>query len=220
MTKITPDLMLRAYAMGIFPMAESRNANQVYWVDPEWRGIIPLNGFHIPRRLKRTVRQGRFAVLCNSDFAGVIDGCAEAKADRRDTWINDEVRHLFRALDAMGLVHTVECWRDGLLVGGLYGLVMGGAFFGESMFSRERDASKVALVHLVARLVHGGFVLLDTQFITDHLSQFGTVEVPRHIYRAMLDEAIGVRATFSMDLPAGALHAFLDAPSPPAEVER
>lgn len=214
MTEITPALVLRAYSMGIFPMAESKDADSVYWIDPDQRGIMPLDGFHVPRRLKRTVRQGRFEIRCDHDFEAVIAACAEACDGRPDTWINGEVRHLFRALHAMGVVHTVECWREGRLLGGLYGLALGGAFFGESMFSRERDASKVALVHLAARLVHGGFTLLDSQFLTDHLARFGAIEIPREEYRDMLDEAIGVRARFPCHLPEEALHAFLDR-SPP-----
>ena len=217
MTEITPALVLRAYAMGIFPMAESKDADSVFWIDPDQRGILPLDRFHVPRRLKKTVRQGRFTVRCSHDFDAVIDACAAERGDGGDTWINGEVRHLFRALNAMGVVHTVETWRDGALVGGLYGLALGGAFFGESMFSRERDASKVALVHLAARLVHGGFTLLDTQFLTGHLSQFGAVEIPRDDYRALLDEAIGVRAVFPADLPADVLAAFLDRSPPSAQ---
>jgi leucyl/phenylalanyl-tRNA--protein transferase len=210
MTVLTPALVLRAYAMGVFPMAESHDADTLYWVDPNMRGVLPLDTFHVPRRLKRTVRQGRFEVRCDTDFEGVIDGCAAATDIRKDTWINAEVRALFRALFGMGAVHTVECWRDGSLVGGLYGLQLGGAFFGESMFSRARDASKVALVHLAARMVYGGFTLLDTQFITDHLKQFGAIEIPRDAYRDLLDAAIAVQAEFVADLPADALNAFLD----------
>lgn len=215
MTEITPALVLRAYAMGIFPMAESKDADTVFWVDPDRRGVLPLDRFHVPRRLKKTIRQRRFAVQCSYDFDAVIDACAEERGERTDTWINGEVRHLFRALNAMGVVHTVETWHDGRLVGGLYGLALGGAFFGESMFSRERDASKVALVHLAARLVYGGFTLLDTQFLTEHLSQFGAVEIPRDAYRALLDDAIDTRAAFPADLPADALRHFLDR-SPPS----
>ncbi len=218
MTELTPTLVLRAYAMGVFPMAESHDADTVFWVDPQMRGVLPLDQFHVPRRLKRTVRQGRFEVRCSTDFQGVIDGCAEVRGSRRDTWINDEVRALFRALHAMGVVHTVECWREERLVGGLYGLQLGGAFFGESMFSRERDASKVALVHLVARLVYGGFTLLDTQFITDHLARFGTVEIPRKAYRAQLDLAMTEYAEFSPHLSTEALHAFLDNTAPAPEL--
>lgn len=219
MMDITPALVLRAYSVGIFPMAESKDAETVFWIDPDLRGIMPLDGFHVPRRLKRTVRRGVFDVRCDTDFDAVIDACAGSRRDGGDTWINDQVRDLFRALNAMGVVHTVECWRDGALVGGLYGLALGGAFFGESMFSRARDASKVALVHLAARLVHGGFTLLDTQFLTEHLSQFGAIEILRDDYRYMLDEAIERRAQFPAELPDEALHAFLDStvPSPQQE---
>ena len=214
MTELTPTLVLRAYAMGVFPMAESHDAETLFWVDPEMRGVLPLDTFHIPRRLKRTVRQGLYTVRCNSDFEGVITGCAAARGPDQDTWINDEVRRLFRALHAMGVVHTVECWQDNQLVGGLYGLHLGGAFFGESMFSRARDASKVALVHLVARMTYAGLTLLDTQFIPEHLSPFGAVEIPRDDYRRRLKRAITVPAAFPAELPAAALNAFLDRPSP------
>ena len=178
------------------------------------RGVLPLDTFHIPRRLKRTVRQGLYTVRCNTNFDAVIDGCAAARGPDQDTWINAEVRRLFRTLHAMGVVHTVETWQGDQLVGGLYGLHLGGAFFGESMFSRARDASKVALVHLIARMVHGGFTLMDTQFITEHLAQFGAVEIPRDDYRSRLERAITVPAAFSAELPVAALNAFLDRPSP------
>lgn len=210
MTVLTPTLVLRAYAMGVFPMAESHDAKTLYWVDPEQRGILPLDAFHVPRRLKRTVRQGKFDVRCDTDFAAVIDACAASTEGRPETWINAEVRNLFRALHNIGVVHTVECWQDDALVGGLYGLHLGGVFFGESMFTRVRDASKVALVHLVARMVHGGFTLLDTQFITDHLARFGALEIPRDEYRAILDRAIETQAVFPRELPEGAMGAFLD----------
>lgn len=212
MTVVTPTLALRAYAMGVFPMAEAQDAETLFWVDPEMRGVLPLDTFHVPRRLKRTVRHGPYDVRCDTDFEAVIDGCATARGAHQNTWINAEVRSLFRALYAMGVVHTVECWQGDELVGGLYGLHLGGAFFGESMFSRARDASKVALVHLVARMVHGGFTLLDTQFITDHLAQFGAVEIPRDDYRRQLDRAIRVPAAFLVDLSAADLDAFLNRP--------
>jgi len=219
MTVLTPTLVLRAYAMGVFPMAESHDADTVYWVDPNMRGVLPLEDFHVPRRLKRTLRQDRFEVHCDTDFEGVMDGCAAATDNRPETWINAEVRGLFRALYNMGVVHTVECWQGGALAGGLYGLHLGGVFFGESMFTRVRDASKVALVHLAARMVHGGFTLLDTQFITDHLSRFGAVEIPRDDYRDLLDEAIAVRAAFPRELPGSALAAFLDRAQPAPRTE-
>lgn len=194
--RITADVLIRAYSVGIFPMAESADSPDLFWVEPEHRGILPLDGFHLARRLARTVRGDRFAVTCDSDFAGVIEGCAAPAPGRDGTWINPEIRRLYGELYARGLVHTVECRRDGVLVGGLYGVALGGAFFGESMFSRETDASKVALVHLVARLRVGGYRLLDTQFLTDHLGTFGTIEIPRRAYRRRLDEALGHTADF------------------------
>jgi leucyl/phenylalanyl-tRNA--protein transferase len=187
---ITPEIMLRAYAAGIFPMAESADDAGLFWVEPELRGIIPLDGFHLSGRLARTVRSDRFEVRIDGDFEAVIGACGEARPDRPDTWINARIREIFGALFTLGHVHTVECWREGRLVGGLYGLSLGAAFFGESMFHRETDASKVALVHLVARLRRGGYRLLDTQFQTGHLAQFGTVEVARDSYRVLLDEAL------------------------------
>lgn len=187
---ITPEIMLRAYAAGIFPMAESADDPSLFWVEPELRGIIPLDRFHLSARLARTVRADRFEVRVDTAFDAVITACAEAKPDRTETWINPRIRGIFGTLFSLGHVHTVECWRDGQLVGGLYGLSLGGAFFGESMFHRETDASKVALVHLVARLRHGGYRLLDTQFQTGHLAQFGTIEIPRDGYRRLLEEAL------------------------------
>lgn len=187
---ITPEIMLRAYAAGIFPMAESADDPGLFWVEPELRGIIPLDRFHLSARLARTVRADRFEIRIDSAFGAVIAACAESKPDRAETWINARIREIFGELFALGHVHTVECWREGRLVGGLYGLSLGGAFFGESMFHRETDASKVALVHLVARLRRGGYRLLDTQFQTGHLAQFGTIEIPRNGYRRLLDEAL------------------------------
>ena len=187
---ITPEIMLRAYAAGIFPMAESAEDPGLFWVEPELRGVIPLDRFHLSSRLARTVRSDRFEVRVDTAFDAVIAACAEAKPDRTETWINQRIREIFGELFALGHVHTVECWREGRLVGGLYGLSLGGAFFGESMFHRETDASKVALVHLVARLRHGGYRLLDTQFQTGHLAQFGTMEIPRDTYRRLLEDAL------------------------------
>lgn len=187
---VTADLLLRAYAGGVFPMAETADDPELFWVDPEQRGILPLDDFHVPKRLARTVRADRFEVTVDGDFAGVVEGCAAPAPGRENTWINVEIRRLYGELFERGHVHTVECRRDGRLVGGLYGVRIGGAFFGESMFSRETDASKVALVHLVARLKAGGFVLLDTQFITTHLARFGVVEIPRVRYRRRLAVAI------------------------------
>jgi len=187
---ITPEIMLRAYAAGIFPMAESADDPGLFWVEPELRGIIPLEGFHLSSRLARTVRSDRFEIRADNDFEAVIAACGEARPDRPETWINTRIRAIFGELFTLGHVHTVECWREGRLVGGLYGLSLGAAFFGESMFHRESDASKVALVHLVARLRRGGYRLLDTQFQTGHLAQFGTVEIPRDAYRLRLDDAL------------------------------
>lgn len=187
---ITPEILLRAYAAGVFPMAESADDPSLFWVEPELRGIIPLDGFHVPGRLARTVRSDRFEVRIDHDFAAVIAACAESRPDRAETWINGRIRALYGELFMLGHVHTVECWRAGRLVGGLYGLSLGGAFFGESMFHRETDASKVALVHLVARLKRGGYQLLDTQFQTSHLAQFGTREISCDDYRTLLDAAI------------------------------
>jgi leucyl/phenylalanyl-tRNA---protein transferase len=194
---ITPELMLRAYRAGLFPMAESRGGDRLYWLDPERRGVLPLRGgFHLPRRLLRTVLSDAFEVTADADFAGVIAGCAAPGPGREDTWINPEIERLFLALHAQGHAHSIEVRRDGELAGGLYGVVLGGAFFGESMFSRARDASKVALVHLVARLRLGGFVLLDTQFLTPHLSQFGAHEISRADYKRRLNAATGIAAAW------------------------
>lgn len=191
---ITPEVMLRAYAAGIFPMAESADDPSLFWVEPELRGVIPLERFHLSSRLARTVRSDRFEIRIDSEFDHVIAACAEARPDRPETWINARIREIFHELFRLGHAHTVECWRDHRLVGGLYGLALGGAFFGESMFHRETDASKVALVHLVARLRHGGYSLLDAQFQTAHLAQFGTQEVPRAAYQALLDKAVATQA--------------------------
>ena len=201
--EITPQVLLKAYAVGIFPMAESADDPGLYWIEPEARGIIPLGGFHLPQRLRRTVASGRFEIRVDNDFAAVIDACAGAAIERPKTWINARIRKLYGDLFDLGACHTVEAWRDGRLVGGLYGVVLGAAFFGESMFTRERDASKVALVHLVARLKAGGFRLLDTQFTTPHLKQFGAVDIDRRVYQELLDEAIAAKADFYR-LPGGA----------------
>jgi leucyl/phenylalanyl-tRNA--protein transferase len=200
-SEITPDVLLRAYACGIFPMAESVDDPSLFWVEPEARGVIPLEGFRISSRLKRTVRSDVFRVTIDTAFKAVIDGCAEPHPDRKDTWINRRIRELYAGLHEIGHAHSVEVWDGDDLAGGLYGVSLGRAFFGESMFHRKRDASKVALVHLVARLIAGGFVLLDTQFVTDHLRSFGAVEVSRRRYRAMLDEAVAGNADF-FRLPA------------------
>ncbi|MCC2111580.1 MAG: leucyl/phenylalanyl-tRNA--protein transferase [Hyphomicrobiales bacterium] len=200
--EITPQVLLKAYACGIFPMAESAEDPALYWIEPERRGIIPLDQFHIPRSLAKIVKQDRFEIRVDSDFTGVIEGCAEPAPGRRKTWINDRIRRLYGELFEMGYCHTIEAWREGRLVGGLYGIKIGAAFFGESMFARERDASKVALVHLVARLIAGGFQLLDTQFVTDHLRRFGAMEIGRRRYQELLDAALALDADFYW-LPEG-----------------
>ncbi len=209
MTRLTPELLLRAYAVGIFPMADSRASRHLYWLDPEWRGIMPLERFHVPRRLRRTLRQRRFEVRVDGAFAAVIAACAECREGRPESWINPDIERLYGTLHEMGIAHSVECWQGGELLGGLYGVALGAAFFGESMFSLAADASKVALVHLVARLVAGGFTLLDTQFVTRHLEQFGAVEIPRAEYRALLAAALGKSAVFQPDLPEDWLFGFL-----------
>jgi leucyl/phenylalanyl-tRNA--protein transferase len=188
--EITPDLLLRAYRAGLFPMAESRRGDRLYWLDPELRGVIPLDDFHLPKRLLRTTLSGPYTVTSDRDFAAVIAGCAEPAEGREETWINTDIERLFTALARMGHAHSIETWLDGELVGGLYGVSLGGAFFGESMFSRARDASKVALVHLVARLRLMGFRLLDAQFQTAHLAQFGCREIPRAQYKRQLSDAV------------------------------
>ena len=193
--KLTPELMLRAYATGIFPMAESRSDPNIFWVDPQVRGVMPLDSFHVPRRLKKTIRGG-FDVRLDTAFADVLRLCGEDENIRPETWINVAIENAVLELFEMGFAHSIETWRDGKLVGGLYGIALGGAFFGESMFSRARDASKVALVHLVARLRLGGFTLLDVQFITDHLRQFGAVEMPARTYLEDLNEALKVQGAF------------------------
>lgn len=200
MSTLTTDILLRAYSAGLFPMAESRRNNELFWVDPEWRGIIPLDNFHLSRRLARTLKNNPFTVRCNTAFADVMLGCAEPRPGRADTWINDEIMRLYSELHAMGRAHSVECWQDERLVGGLYGVSISAAFFGESMFTRVSDASKVALAHLVARLIEGGYVLLDTQFLTRHLEQFGAVEVSREDYRDLLAEALNHQAVFHSEL--------------------
>ncbi|MFZ2018557.1 MAG: leucyl/phenylalanyl-tRNA--protein transferase [Methyloceanibacter sp.] len=190
MIEITPQVLLKAYACGIFPMAESAEDNALYWIEPERRGILPLDHVHVPRRLARTIRRGGFEVKIDNDFEAVIDGCAAPRSGRRSTWINGRIRSLYRELFTLGHCHTVEVWQDGTLAGGLYGVHLGRAFFGESMFSRARDASKIALVYLVARLKYGGFTLLDTQFVTGHLAKFGAIEVSRQEFQRCLEAAL------------------------------
>ena len=194
--EITPEVLLRAYACGIFPMAESADDPTLFWVEPERRGVIPLDGFRISSRLARTVRSDAFTVTVDTAFKAVIAGCAAPQPGRDDTWINKRIRDLYVGLYELGHGHSVEVWENDELVGGLYGVSLGGAFFGESMFHLARDASKVALVHLVARLISGGFELLDTQYVTEHLRSFGAVEISRRRYTALLDRAVAAEADF------------------------
>jgi leucyl/phenylalanyl-tRNA--protein transferase len=194
--EITPQVLLKAYTCGIFPMAESADDPALYWIEPQQRGILQLDRVHVPKRLVRTIRQGSFDIRIDTDFDGVLDGCAASRAGRRTTWINRKIRALYRDLFDAGYCHTVESWSSGRLVGGLYGVALHGAFFGESMFSTERDASKVALIHLCARLIHGGFSLLDTQFVTEHLRQFGTIEIERDAFHKLLEKALSHQAAF------------------------
>lgn len=209
MTSLTPEILLRAYAVGLFPMAEHRDDPTLYWIDPEKRGVLPLDDFHVPRRLRRTVRRNEFDVRCNTAFTDVIRACAAPGEGRDESWINDEIVSLYTTLNEMGRAHSVEAWQDDELVGGLYGVALGAAFFGESMFSTARDASKVALVHLVARLKKADFGLLDTQFVTDHLAQFGVVEMPRSGFRQILAAALDRSAAFPAELSQPELEAFL-----------
>jgi leucyl/phenylalanyl-tRNA--protein transferase len=193
---ITPEVLLKAYACGIFPMAESAEDPALYWIEPEKRGVIPLDAFHVPGRLARTVRSDRFEIAVNRNFESVLDGCAEPQPGRTRTWINVRIRELYRKLYNIGHCHSIEAYEDGELAGGLYGVCLGRAFFGESMFHRTRDASKVALVHLVARLRAGSFTLLDTQFVTDHLQTFGATEVSRRQYHKLLEASLVGEADF------------------------
>ena len=199
--EITPQVLLKAYTCGIFPMAESADDPALYWIEPQHRGILPLDKVHVPRRLARTLRTTHLDVRIDTDIAGVIEGCAASRPGRRSTWINERIRNLYRDLFDLGHCHTVEVWNGARLVGGLYGVALNGAFFGESMFSYERDASKIALMHLAARLAHGGFRLLDTQFVTDHLRQFGTVELNREEFHRLLEKSLDVAADFKRLAP-------------------
>jgi leucyl/phenylalanyl-tRNA--protein transferase len=196
MSTITPQILLKAYAAGIFPMAESADDNALYWVEPEERGIFPLDGLHVSHSLRKRIRQRRFDVRVDTAFNDVIAACAEKAPDRKTTWINQRIRSLYGQLFKMGCCHSIECWRRNQLVGGLYGVRIGGAFFGESMFSREPDASKVALVHLVARLRAGGFCLLDAQFTTPHLESLGAHSISRADYHVLLEQAVEADAEF------------------------
>ena len=196
MIELSPELVLKAYACGVFPMAERKDYPSVFWVDPDFRGVIPLDEFHLPRRLARTVRSGKFQISVDQAFDQVIRKCAERTIQRVESWINGDIVEVYNELHRMGNAHSVECWRGDELVGGLYGVSLGAAFFGESMFSRERDASKVGLVHLVERLRAGGYTLLDTQFVTAHLTGFGAIELPRGTYLEQLRAALERQATF------------------------
>jgi len=208
-SELNADLLLRAYAAGIFPMADSADDPELFWVDPELRGVLPLDGFHLSKRLARTIRSNHFEVRCDSDFATTIRGCAESTEQRPKTWINQEIVTLYTAFNRQGFAHSVECWCDGVLAGGLYGVSLGAAFFGESMFSRQRDASKVALAHLVAMLRRGGFTLLDVQFVTPHLRRFGAIEIPRAEYHRRLAAALQRKAHFAGGLDGAAVVAIL-----------
>jgi leucyl/phenylalanyl-tRNA---protein transferase len=198
---ITPAILLKAYACGIFPMAETADDPTIFWIDPTERGILPLDGFHLSRSLAKTIRRERFEVRVDTAFPAVVDGCAEPAPGRQQTWINADIRSLYLELHRLGHAHSVETWRENRLVGGLYGVSLGAAFFGESMFSRETDASKVALAFLVERLRRGGYQLLDTQFLTSHLQSFGATEISRAEYHRLLEPAIVAEATFQ---PCGA----------------
>ncbi len=196
MQDLSPELLLCAYAGGVFPMANDRHDPTIHWIEPRRRGILPLGRVHVSRSLRKVIRQGRFEIRVDSAFEQVVAACAESRPERPRTWLNDELMELYGALHAMGYAHSLETWTDGRLVGGIYGVSLGAAFFGESMFSRQRDASKVALVELATRLRAGGYQLMDTQFVTDHLRRFGAIEIPRAAYRAMLRDAIEARAIF------------------------
>ena len=198
--ELSPELLLRAYAAGIFPMAETRNTEHVYWVAPKKRGILPIENFHVPRRLKRTIRNCQFKVTCNIAFDQVVALCAESTSLRADTWINPAIENTAIELHRLGHAHSIECWSNGSLIGGLYGISLGSAFFGESMFSRTNNASKIALVYLAARLKFGRFRLFDTQFMTDHLSQFGAKEILASEYLLQLKEALKYQAIFPINI--------------------
>ena len=188
--ELTPDLVIRAYRAGIFPMAEDEASPDVFWVSPEQRGILPLDSFHVSRSLRKAMKSSSFSIRVDTDFMGVIQGCAMFGTDRETTWINPSIKKIYGQLFVRGLCHTVEVWDGEELVGGLYGLSLGAAFFGESMFHTRTNASKMALVHLVERLRDGGYRLLDTQFVTEHLATFGGIEIPREDYELKLAEAL------------------------------
>jgi len=202
MQVLSPELLLCAYAGGLFPMANDRFDPTIHWIEPRRRGILPLEAFHVPRSLRKVIRQARFEIRVDSAFAEVIEACAASRPERPRTWLNEELVEMYCALHRRGFAHSVEAWAEGRLAGGLYGVSLGAAFFGESMFTRRRDASKVALVDLVERLRAGGYRLLDTQFVTDHLRRFGAIEVSRPDYRVLLRDAIETTATFYSDAGA------------------
>ncbi|HEY1710248.1 MAG TPA: leucyl/phenylalanyl-tRNA--protein transferase [Rhizomicrobium sp.] len=210
-TALTPEIVLDAYAHGVFPMAERRDDPDLFWVSPDFRGILPLDGFHVSKRLARTVRSDRFTVTTDRAFEAVMRGCAAPAEGREQTWMNAEIFRLYAGLHAMGHAHSIECWRGDALVGGLYGVNLGGAFFGESMFSRERDASKVALVHLVAHLIMQDFELLDAQFLTRHLKSFGAIEIPRSAYLKRLAAALQKEAYWSAPSGSSTFSSFASA---------
>ncbi len=197
---LTPELLLHGYSIGIFPMAEHRDDPEIFWVDPTQRGVFPLDGFHISRSLARRLRREDYAITIDRDFSGVLDGCA----DRSETWISDEIYRHYMVLHQRGQAHSLEVWQGGALIGGVYGVVLGAAFFGESMFSRETDASKIALCYLIDRLKRTGFRLFDTQFLTPHLASLGAIEIPRSAYHRLLDQAIDRKADFTMSLEQSA----------------
>jgi leucyl/phenylalanyl-tRNA--protein transferase len=199
MQALSPELLLCAYASGVFPMANDRHDPTIHWIEPRHRGVLPLDGIHVPRSLRKVIRQARFEIRVDCAFPQVVAACAESRPERPRTWLNDELIELYGALHEKGYAHSLETWAEGRLVGGIYGVTLGAAYFGESMFSRQRDASKVALVEHAARLRAGGYQLMDTQFVTDHLRRFGAIEISRAAYRAMLRDAIEATATFYGD---------------------
>ncbi|RED15049.1 leucyl/phenylalanyl-tRNA--protein transferase [Parasphingopyxis lamellibrachiae] len=204
---LDPNMLLRAYAVGVFPMADSRDADEVFWVEPKMRAVLPLDGFQLSRSLAKTLKSDRFRVTRDTAFGEVVSACAEAQPDRPDTWINPAIESAYGELHRRQHAHSIECWQDGKLVGGLYGVQLGRAFFGESMFSRVSNASKVALAHLVARMKTGGFALLDCQFMTDHLASLGAIEISKDDYTSLLDAAlssVGLSGTGSTGSAAGA----------------
>ena len=208
---LTPELLLTTYRLGLFPMADPDRGDEVYWMDPDPRGILPLDAFHVPKNLKKLLRRAPFEVTADRDFGAVMRACAEPASGRESTWISEEIVAVYTAFHRRGAAHSVECRQEGRLVGGLYGVAIGGAFFGESMFSRVSEASKVALVHLVACLRRGGFALLDTQFVTPHLAQFGAVEIPRAAYKRRLADALAAPAdwgagTAALQVPLAVLN--------------